>query len=58
MAKNLLTSGDFNVIQVHWGYGSRGNYIQAAANTRLVALEIALLVNTMVVGYVVFEFHF
>ncbi|KAI9562777.1 lipoxygese-like protein [Daphnia sinensis] len=46
--QNLLKKGDFNVICVHWGGGSSAIYFQAHANTRLVGLEIALLVNTMV----------
>ena len=56
MAKNLLAVGDYNVIQVHWGGGSQGNYIQAAANTRLVALEIALLINTLVIFHLLHIF--
>ncbi|KZS12534.1 Uncharacterized protein APZ42_022652 [Daphnia magna] len=47
--QSLLNKGDFNVICVHWGGGSSTSYFQAHANTRLVGLEIALLVNTMVV---------
>jgi hypothetical protein len=47
MASNLLKNGDFNVITVHWGDGASGSYIQSACNTRLVALEIALLINTL-----------
>ena len=49
MTANLLQYGDYNVIITHWGNGANVNYIQAVANTRLVGLEIALLVNTMVV---------
>ncbi|XP_032791095.2 pancreatic lipase-related protein 2 [Daphnia magna] len=48
LLQNLLKKGDFNVIGVHWGGGSFAIYFQAHANTRLVGLEIALLVNTMV----------
>ena len=47
MAANLLQYGDYNVITVHWGGGANVNYIQAAANTRLVALEIVLLIRTL-----------
>ncbi len=47
----LLAYGDFNVIIVHWGGGSKASYDQAIANTRLVGLEIAFLVKTMVVSY-------
>ena len=50
MVKRLLANGDFNVIIVHWGGGSTVDYNQAHANTRLVGLEIAFLVNTMVVS--------
>jgi pancreatic triacylglycerol lipase len=46
-----LANGDFNVIVVHWGGGSSVEYNQAHANIRLVGLEIAFLVNTMVVSY-------
>ncbi|XP_057367452.1 pancreatic triacylglycerol lipase-like [Daphnia carinata] len=46
--QSLLKKGDFNVIGVHWDGGSAGSYFQAHANTRLVGLEIALLVNKMV----------
>ena len=48
MASNLLRYGDYNVITVHWGYGASGTYVTSACNTRLVGLEIALLVNTLV----------
>nr|CAH0103127.1 unnamed protein product [Daphnia galeata] len=48
LVKRLLANGDFNVIIVHWGGGSTVDYNQAHANTRLVGLEIAFLVNTMV----------
>ncbi|XP_046636860.1 pancreatic lipase-related protein 2-like isoform X1 [Daphnia pulicaria] len=44
----LLAYGDFNVIIVHWGGGSKASYDQAIANTRLVGFEIAFLVKTMV----------
>ena len=47
MATNLLQYGDYNVITVHWGGGSFVDYVQAAANIRLVALEIALLIRTL-----------
>ncbi|XP_057367453.1 pancreatic lipase-related protein 2-like [Daphnia carinata] len=48
LLQSLLQKGDFNVICVHWGGGSSAFYFQAHANTRLVGLEIALLVNTTV----------
>ena len=50
MASNLLNDGDYNVITVHWGDGASGDYITSACNIRLVGLEIALLVNTLIVS--------
>lgn len=49
--QRLLVKGDYNIIRAHWGGGSRSIYFQSHANTRLVGLEIALLVNTMVVSH-------
>lgn len=46
--QRFLVKGDYNIIRAHWGGGSRSIYFQSHANTRLVGLEIALLVNTMV----------
>ncbi len=37
------------MITVDWGGGSEALYSQAAANTRLVALEVAALVETILV---------
>ncbi len=48
MASALLTHGDYNVIIVRWGGGANCLYSQAAANTRLVGLEVANLVNKLV----------
>lgn len=45
MAKSLLDYGDYNVFRVDWGGGSQTVYSQALANTRVVGLEIARLVN-------------
>lgn len=48
----LLINGDYNVIITHWGPGSGSSaldYSQGIANIRVVGLEIAFLVNTMVV---------
>ena len=51
MANNLLTVGDFNVIIVHWPGGAQDpNYVQSAANTRVVGLEIAYLINVLKVS--------
>lgn len=49
MRETLLKFGNYNVIIVHWGEGSRVDYVKAVANTRLVGLEIAHLVRTLVV---------
>jgi len=43
----LLDYDDFNVISVDWGGGSSALYSQAAANTRLVALEVAALIKAL-----------
>ncbi|XP_068239822.1 pancreatic triacylglycerol lipase-like [Palaemon carinicauda] len=51
MARAMLRYGDFNVIRVNWGDGSLPLYGQAAANTRVVGLEIAHLVNFFVENY-------
>ena len=50
MSLALLELGDFNVIAVDWGGGSASLYSQAAANTRLVGLEIAHLIDKLVVS--------
>ncbi|XP_046636690.1 pancreatic lipase-related protein 2-like isoform X2 [Daphnia pulicaria] len=46
--ERLLANGDFNVIVVHWGGGAETSYNQAFVNIRLVGLEIAFLVKTLV----------
>lgn len=53
LTRNLLNQGDYNVITVNWGGGSLplgglDIYSQATANTRVVGMEIAYLVNTMI----------
>jgi hypothetical protein len=55
MASALLTYGDYNVIIVDWKGGAKFPYSQAAANARLVGLEVANLVNKLVV---IFCFNF
>ena len=50
MSSALLSVGDFNVIAVDWGGGSSVMYSQAAANTRLVGLEVANLINLLKVS--------
>ncbi|XP_046641911.1 pancreatic lipase-related protein 2-like isoform X2 [Daphnia pulicaria] len=47
--ERLLANNDANVIIVHWGGGANTNYDHAHANIRLVGLEVAFLVNTMIV---------
>ncbi len=49
MTESLLDYGDFNVLTVDWGGGSDVLYSQAAANTRLVALEVAAVLEAIVV---------
>ena len=49
MTSLLLLNNDVNVIVVDWGGGSSGLYSQAAANTRLVGLEVAALVDYLMV---------
>ena len=54
LTENLLAHGDYNVIIVNWGGGSLPMYSQATANTRVVGLEIAYMVNTMIVCNILF----
>jgi pancreatic triacylglycerol lipase len=46
-----LTYGDFNVFIVRWGGGSAFPYAQATANTRLVGLEVAYMLKTLVSSF-------
>ncbi|XP_012938625.1 pancreatic triacylglycerol lipase [Aplysia californica] len=48
MKEELLTHGDYNVILVSWIPGNLPPYLQASANTRLVGLQIAELINATV----------
>ena len=48
MCNALLDHDDMNVLSVDWGGGSLPLYSQAAANTRLVGLEVARLVNKLI----------
>lgn len=48
MASAFLAYGDYNVLRVDWGDGSRPMYYQATANTRVVGLEIGHFVNTLI----------
>ena len=45
MALAFLMHGDYNVLRVDWGKGSQPMYFTATANTRVVGLEIAYLVE-------------
>ncbi|XP_045200341.1 inactive pancreatic lipase-related protein 1-like [Mercenaria mercenaria] len=45
MSSELLKKGDFNVIIVDWGHGSKTDYQHAAANTFVVGAETALLLK-------------
>jgi len=51
MSNAFLDLEDVNVISVDWGGGSLPLYSQAAANTRLVGLEVARLVNTLIADH-------
>jgi len=48
MTNALLNAEDCNVIAIDWGGGSLPLYSQAAANTRLVGLEVANLIVVLV----------
>jgi Lipase len=39
--------GDYNVINVVWGKGAQGTYLQAAVNTLAVALEVGHVIKTL-----------
>lgn len=56
MAEALLEYGDFNVVAVDWGGGSNALYSQAASNTRLVGLEVAYLIETLIVSWTYYSF--
>lgn len=45
MVDALLKAGDYNVVWVDWTDGSIALYSQAVANTRILGLEIAFLIN-------------
>ncbi|XP_030766603.1 pancreatic triacylglycerol lipase-like [Sitophilus oryzae] len=51
MRDELLKAEDLNVIVVDWAGGSLPLYTQATANTRLVGLELAYLINYLVKNY-------
>jgi pancreatic triacylglycerol lipase len=58
MISNLLSVGDFNIINVRWGPGAAEPYPQAAVNARVVGLEIAYLINTLTVILRLFNARF
>jgi pancreatic triacylglycerol lipase len=45
MRRELLKHADWNIVVVDWAGGSLPLYTQATANTRLVGLELAHLIN-------------
>ena len=49
MATALVTAEDVNVVIVDWRGGSLPLYSQAAANTRLVGMEVARMVEVSVI---------
>merc|ERR1712002_619017 len=51
LTRAFLFHGDYNVIRVDWGGGSLPMYYSASANTRVVGLEIAHLVNFFIDNY-------
>ena len=56
MTNLFLQKDDVNVIVIDWGGGSVGLYSQSAANTRLVGLEVAALINYLIVKYLSYLF--
>ncbi len=58
MANLFLLNDDVNVIVVDWGGGSSGLYSQTAANTRLVGLEVAALIDHLAVSIFNFKMLF
>jgi len=52
MTNLFLLNNDVNVIVIDWGGGSGGLYSQSAANTRLVGLEVANLIDHLIVSAV------
>ncbi|KAK7090923.1 inactive pancreatic lipase-related protein 1-like isoform X2 [Littorina saxatilis] len=47
MATELLKKGDYNVFVTDWGHGSRSSYPQAAANSFVVAAQLAKFINSL-----------
>lgn len=51
MKDEFLMHGDYNVIVVDWSGGNKPPYYQATSNTRVVAAEMALIVQALEVKY-------
>ncbi|KAG0442898.1 hypothetical protein HPB47_015504 [Ixodes persulcatus] len=51
MRDELLEVGDFNVIAVDWSKASLFDYVHASANTRIVGLEVASLIEKLRVTF-------
>ncbi|GFQ66500.1 pancreatic triacylglycerol lipase [Trichonephila clavata] len=47
MKDEFLMHGDYNIIVVDWSGGNKPPYYQAASNTRVVAAEIAIVVQAL-----------
>ena len=55
LSSKLLSYHDLNVISVDWGGGSASMYSTSAANTRVVGLEVAHLINFLKVNWRCFD---
>ncbi|XP_067940692.1 pancreatic lipase-related protein 2-like [Watersipora subatra] len=55
MKDELLKNADMNVIGVDWRNGARFPYTQATANIRVVAAELAVLIEQMIKVYPVMQ---
>ena len=55
MRKELIKHADWNIVVVDWAGGSLPLYTQATANTRLVGLELAYLINYLKVMQLLFN---
>jgi len=55
MRKELIKHADWNIVVVDWAGGSLPLYTQATANTRLVGLELAYLINYLQVMQLIFN---
>jgi pancreatic triacylglycerol lipase len=55
MRKELIKHADWNIVVVDWAGGSLPLYTQATANTRLVGLELAYLINYLQVMQIIYK---